>query len=296
MEEKKTIKLSLQTVFLIIAIIIIIIMGMVIYKLNNDKTIETKRANELQSKTNELKNAVDDLNKTVSNNSNNSFTSNNNKDLVNNKIIGKWKASKVVDRHGNDMGLNSVWGSGIKESNEMQFKENGILQYRIGITASSDDGVYYIKGNTVNYEIPTDIKGKMRKGTFIYIPEEDVLKEDINEDSEEKVTITYVRTDEITATINNTTSQSIAEEKIIKTAHPWGFSGSSLLQVRLYANGNAYCIIYNGEGYSEKDIAIKKLIAKNVEDIESDEETGSVILRGKSLEEIENMGWTKFQK
>ena len=201
MQEKKAIKLSLSSVFLIITIIVIIIMGIAIYKLNNDKTIEEQKTNKLQSETNELREAVNNLSKTVNNNSNNitTSTSTNNKDFSNNKIIGTWKADKVVDRHGNDKGLNSVWGSGIRESNEMQFKENGILKYRIGITASSDNGAYSINGNTINYEIPTDIKGKMSKGTFIYIPEEDVLKEDrnddINEDPEERVTITYVRAD-----------------------------------------------------------------------------------------------------
>ena len=102
--------------------------------------------------------------------------------------------------------------------------------------------------------------------------------------------------------MSNSTSKSIAEgtindvNKTIKTAHPCFFSGSSLLQVNLYENGNAYGITYNGEGYDEKDIVRKTLIAKNVEDIESDEETGSVILRGKNIEEIENMSCTKFQK
>ena len=56
MEEKKGVKIS--TLFLILAIIVIIIMGGFIYKLNNDKTTEIQKSTELQSQ-------LDNLNKTV---------------------------------------------------------------------------------------------------------------------------------------------------------------------------------------------------------------------------------------
>ncbi len=49
--------------------------------------------------------------------------------------------------------------------------------------------------------------------------------------------------------------------------------------------------------FDEKNIIHKNLIAKNVEDIESNEETdGYVILKGKNIKEIENLGWIKIQK
>lgn len=51
MEEKKSIKISLSTFFLIIAIIIIIIMGFIIYNLNNKQTISTVLKNEQDNKT-----------------------------------------------------------------------------------------------------------------------------------------------------------------------------------------------------------------------------------------------------
>lgn len=122
------------------------------------------------------------------------MTPNVSKNTATNKILGKWKAEKVVDSDGNDLGLSAVWGTGITYSNEMEFKENGILSYAIGITASSDDGTYTINGNTIKYGLPTDVKGEMNWSTLTYIPEEDVLKEEIDVVGE-KAIVTYIRAD-----------------------------------------------------------------------------------------------------
>lgn len=116
------------------------------------------------------------------------------KDSIKDKILGTWEASKVVDSNGEDLGLMTVWGSGIRGSNEMIFKENGVLSYMIGITASSEDGEYKVEGNTIKYGVPSEVKGKMNWSTFTYIPEEDVLKEEI-EWLDEKPIVTYVRAD-----------------------------------------------------------------------------------------------------
>ena len=120
------------------------------------------------------------------------MTPNVSKNTATNKILGKWKAEKVVDSDGNDLGLSAVWGTGITYSNEMEFKENGILSYAIGITASSDDGTYTINGNTIKYGLPTDVKGEMNWSTLTYIPEEDVLKEEIDNFGEKQI-VTYIR-------------------------------------------------------------------------------------------------------
>lgn len=61
MEEKKVIKLSLSTVFLILAIIVIIVMGIFIYKLNNDKNLEIQKSTELQTQVNNLNGTVNEL-------------------------------------------------------------------------------------------------------------------------------------------------------------------------------------------------------------------------------------------
>lgn len=61
MEEKNVTKISLSTFFLILAIIAIIIMGVFIYKLNNDKTAEIQKSTELQLQVNSLNGTVSDL-------------------------------------------------------------------------------------------------------------------------------------------------------------------------------------------------------------------------------------------
>ncbi len=61
MKEKNVTKISLSTFFLILAIIAIIVMGIFIYKLNNDKTAEIQKSTELQSQVNNLNGTVSDL-------------------------------------------------------------------------------------------------------------------------------------------------------------------------------------------------------------------------------------------
>lgn len=61
MEEKNVTKISLSTFFLILAIIAIIVMGIFIYKLNNDKTAEIQKSTELQSQVNNLNGTVSQL-------------------------------------------------------------------------------------------------------------------------------------------------------------------------------------------------------------------------------------------
>lgn len=96
MEEKKVAKISLSTFFLILAIILIIVMGIFIYKLNNDKTIEIQKSTELQAKVNSLNGTVSELQAKINkvsetvntgtpvqaNSSNASTTNNSNKDDV----------------------------------------------------------------------------------------------------------------------------------------------------------------------------------------------------------------------
>lgn len=61
MEEKNVTKISLSTFFLILAVIAIIVMGIFIYKLNNDKTAEVQKSTELQAQVNSLNGTVSDL-------------------------------------------------------------------------------------------------------------------------------------------------------------------------------------------------------------------------------------------
>lgn len=70
MEEKNVTKISLSTFFLILAIIAIIVMGVFIYKLNNDKTAEVQKSTELQAQVNSLNGTVSDLQGKINNISN----------------------------------------------------------------------------------------------------------------------------------------------------------------------------------------------------------------------------------
>ena len=61
MEEKNTTKISLSTFLLIIAIIAIIVMGIFIYKLNNEKNIETQKSADLQAQVSSLNSTINSL-------------------------------------------------------------------------------------------------------------------------------------------------------------------------------------------------------------------------------------------
>ena len=79
MEKKNEAKISLSSLFLILAIIVIIIMGMLIYQLNNDKLAEIQKSQALQSQVNSLNSTVnnlqgkiDSISQTINSSSNNS--------------------------------------------------------------------------------------------------------------------------------------------------------------------------------------------------------------------------------
>jgi len=61
MEENKVTKISLSTFFLILSLIIIIVMGIFIYKFYNEKTEATRKSAELQTQVNNLNETVSNL-------------------------------------------------------------------------------------------------------------------------------------------------------------------------------------------------------------------------------------------
>lgn len=65
MEEKNVTKISLSTFLLVLAIIAIIVMGIFIYKLNNDKNTEIQKSTELQAQVNTLKTQNNNLSGTI---------------------------------------------------------------------------------------------------------------------------------------------------------------------------------------------------------------------------------------
>ena len=107
---------------------------------------------------------------------------------------------------------------------------------------------------------------------------------------------------------NNTyITKTNANRKIIKTAKPSGFAGSSLHIVRLYSDGSVYLATYSDEVLDDSNIVENELIATNAEDIdeityeEYEEnnalEPGIVIIKGKNLNIInDGYGWISFEK
>ena len=110
MEEKKVTKISLSTFLLIIAIIAIIVMGIFIYKLNNEKTIEIQKSTELQSQVNnlngtvsELQGKINSISETINTNTssaNNNVTNNTEKDVKLN--TGTFSVKNITDDELND--------------------------------------------------------------------------------------------------------------------------------------------------------------------------------------------------
>lgn len=69
MEEKKTIKISLSTFFLIIAMIVIVIMGYFMYQFYNEKAIARKESAELKLQVDNLQGKINQISNTINENS-----------------------------------------------------------------------------------------------------------------------------------------------------------------------------------------------------------------------------------
>lgn len=92
MKEKKVTKISLSTFFLILSLIVIIVMGIFIYKLNNDKTIEIQKSADLQAQVNSLNGTVSNLQGKINSISN---TLNASENTINNDSQSKVESSSV---------------------------------------------------------------------------------------------------------------------------------------------------------------------------------------------------------
>lgn len=105
MEEKKVIKISFSTFFLIITIIAIGIMGFFIYKLNDDKTKATEQVNELNNRVSLLENTEKEPTIIEKTNTNAEITKNSSDSVVDNtkraysydNIKGLYKYNKKLN-------------------------------------------------------------------------------------------------------------------------------------------------------------------------------------------------------
>ena len=184
MEEKNVTKMSLSTFFLILAIIAIIVMGIFIYKLNNDKTAEIQKSTELQSQVNSLTVTVNDLqgrinkvsetanqeNKNETTNNAVKVQENNSKDSNNENINKKTISGKFAQNSPDDK--SGYWF----DAGEYWFKNDGTVE---NVSTVSYSGIYKINGNIISIhwtEVDDeDIKVSERKDTEILIKDDNTL-------------------------------------------------------------------------------------------------------------------------
>ena len=111
MEEKNVTKISLSTFFLILAIITIIVMGIFIYKLNNDKTTEIKKSTELQSQLSSFSENVNNLQGKIDNISN----------ISKNEIVEENQDTKTNTQENKENSLITFDGSKSVNSSEKNY-------------------------------------------------------------------------------------------------------------------------------------------------------------------------------
>lgn len=114
------------------------------------------------------------------------------------------------------------------------------------------------------------------------------------EDDEQTSQNTNLDTDENVE--ENVEDDEVVQEFIVtKTISPRGFAGASNYNLCLYSDKTVYLIIYNGEGYTEKDISSKQLLAENVEDIYYDENAETMYIVGGNKISDGGVTWIEFK-
>ena len=132
MEEKNAAKISLSTLFLILAIIAIIVMGIFIYKLNNDKIVEIKKSTELQAQVNNLNATVSDLQGKIDN-------------------ISKTINSNNVEQ--NQVNANNVEKNEVSSSNQAKVQSYSTIK---GVYENNGYQLILVDDGTFLYDFPND--------------------------------------------------------------------------------------------------------------------------------------------
>ena len=152
MKEGKAATISLSTFFLILAIIVIVIMGLLIYKLNNDKTAEIQKSTKLQAQANNFNADANTLQESISNISETINTNNTENTISTNKTSNQSKLYSFSDVAGTYKGLFKD-NSTIENSNKhyvLNLFENGTFLYENYIDIQSGIiGNYTIIDNTI---------------------------------------------------------------------------------------------------------------------------------------------------
>ena len=138
-------------------------------------------------------------------------------------------------------------------------------------------GYYYIRkkqNEKMNNSISDIISNEIDENT-------EIIDTNINGNNEEE---------------NNDESEDVKQELVVvETISPTGFSGASNYNLCLYSDKKVYLIIYNGEGYTEKDITSKQLLAENVEDIYYDENAQTMYIVGGNKVSDGGVNWIEFK-
>ena len=141
MEEKKVTKISLSTFFLILSILIIIVMAYFIYKINNEKNIETQKVANLNNEVNSLQSTVNNLNEKINDVSNIVNSPNNDNTISNNSI--NTNNSNIINNTSNNAS-----SSKYIEMTEANYKKYNTSPYsfRIKEMIDNNNGTITIKG------------------------------------------------------------------------------------------------------------------------------------------------------
>ena len=150
MDEKKPIKISLSTFFLILAVIVILVMGYFMYKLYNEKVAATQKIDNLNNEISNLESNVNNLQQKIDSISN---TINSSEVSTNNNISNNFEnnANSTISLKKGNYTINEVKLDEVGVSNEecgVTLKENNDFQIYMGY-GSTHSGKYEIKNNTL---------------------------------------------------------------------------------------------------------------------------------------------------
>ena len=155
MEEKKVNKIGVSTIFLILSLLVIVIMGIFIYKLNNDKTDQKKKISELEAEATRLNTTVEELQEKINTVS---------------KVINdedprteQDKYTNITSKLGDD---DMFYPLEINKNNDGAYTLKGVIYTRFTLTKSELDNavnsgykyynLYDLNSQLVNYTVKKD--------------------------------------------------------------------------------------------------------------------------------------------
>ena len=156
MEDKKVTKISLSTFLLIFAIIIIVVMGVFIFKLNNEKTLETQRSTELETQVSNLNSTVNNLQEKINKVS----------ETINSENTTNAEANSVVEQP-----ANSASTTVQDKYTEITSKLNEDDLFYATDAVKNSDGSYTLKGvlYTKFTLSKTELENAVKNGSYKYL-------------------------------------------------------------------------------------------------------------------------------